>query len=74
GKVVLGGLGLGLSRVEIREGYLGFLDFSGINEMGELITVPLRRYSSGLAARLRFSIAAAKNQTGPHRANTASPA
>ncbi|MFF2010642.1 ABC transporter ATP-binding protein [Streptomyces sp. NPDC058195] len=59
--VVLGGLAMGMSREEIRERYQGIVDFSGINEKGDFITLPMRTYSSGMAARLRFSIAAAKN-------------
>ncbi|MCX4966014.1 ABC transporter ATP-binding protein [Streptomyces sp. NBC_00654] len=59
--VVLGGLAMGMSREEIRERYTGIVDFSGINEKGDFITLPMRTYSSGMAARLRFSIAAAKN-------------
>ncbi|ARF76516.1 ABC transporter ATP-binding protein [Streptomyces sp. NPDC012600] len=59
--VVLGGLAMGMSREEIRERYREIVDFSGINEKGDFITLPMRTYSSGMAARLRFSIAAAKN-------------
>ncbi|MFF9322058.1 ABC transporter ATP-binding protein [Streptomyces sp. NPDC014738] len=59
--VVLGGLAMGMSREEIRERYQEIVDFSGINEKGDFITLPMRTYSSGMAARLRFSIAAAKN-------------
>ncbi|MDT0435765.1 MULTISPECIES: ABC transporter ATP-binding protein [Streptomyces] len=59
--VYLGGLAMGMSREQIRERYDGIVDFSGINEKGDFITLPMRTYSSGMAARLRFSIAAAKD-------------
>ncbi|MBY8881140.1 ABC transporter ATP-binding protein [Actinacidiphila acidipaludis] len=59
--VVLGGLAMGMSQEEVRERYQGIVDFSGINEKGDFISLPMRTYSSGMAARLRFSIAAAKN-------------
>lgn len=59
--VILGGLAMGMSREQIRERYEGIVDFSGINEKGDFITLPMRTYSSGMAARLRFSIAAAKD-------------
>ncbi|MDW4907052.1 ABC transporter ATP-binding protein, partial [Streptomyces sp. ADMS] len=59
--VVLGGLAMGMSREEIRERYQQIVEFSGINEKGDFITLPMRTYSSGMAARLRFSIAAAKD-------------
>ncbi|NGO40845.1 ABC transporter ATP-binding protein [Streptomyces ureilyticus] len=59
--VILGGLAMGMSREQIRERYQEIVDFSGINEKGDFITLPMRTYSSGMAARLRFSIAAAKD-------------
>ncbi len=59
--VHLGGLAMGMSREQIRERYEEIVDFSGINEKGDFITLPMRTYSSGMAARLRFSIAAAKD-------------
>ncbi|NBE52657.1 ABC transporter ATP-binding protein [Streptomyces boluensis] len=59
--VILGGLAMGMSREQIRERYQDIVDFSGINEKGDFITLPMRTYSSGMAARLRFSIAAAKD-------------
>jgi len=59
--VHLGGLAMGMSREEIRQRYDDIVDFSGINEKGDFITLPMRTYSSGMAARLRFSIAAAKD-------------
>ncbi|MFJ8017248.1 ABC transporter ATP-binding protein [Streptomyces sp. NPDC096339] len=59
--VVLGGLAMGMSREQIKERYQDIVDFSGINEKGDFISLPMRTYSSGMAARLRFSIAAAKD-------------
>ncbi|MCX5202872.1 ABC transporter ATP-binding protein [Streptomyces sp. NBC_00237] len=59
--VILGGLAMGMSREQIRQRYQSIVDFSGINEKGDFITLPMRTYSSGMAARLRFSIAAAKD-------------
>jgi len=59
--VHLGGLAMGMSREQIKERYQGIVDFSGINDKGDFITLPMRTYSSGMAARLRFSIAAAKD-------------
>ena len=58
--VVLGCLAMGMSYAEVRERYRSIVDFSGINEKGDFISLPMRTYSSGMAARLRFSIAAAK--------------
>ncbi|MBD0737299.1 ABC transporter ATP-binding protein [Streptomyces sp. CBMA29] len=59
--VILGGLAMGMTQEEVRRRYQGIVDFSGINEKGDFISLPMRTYSSGMAARLRFSIAAAKN-------------
>ncbi|MFH8575984.1 ABC transporter ATP-binding protein [Streptomyces zaomyceticus] len=59
--VVLGGLAMGMSRAEVRERYAGIVDFSGVNEKDDAISRPMRTYSSGMGARLRFSIAAAKS-------------
>jgi teichoic acid transport system ATP-binding protein len=59
--VILGGLAMGMSNEEVREKYEDIVEFSGINEKGDFISLPMRTYSSGMAARLRFSIAAAKN-------------
>ncbi|MGR6970764.1 ABC transporter ATP-binding protein [Streptomyces cynarae] len=59
--VYLGALAMGMSREQIKERYQDIVDFSGINEKGDFITLPMRTYSSGMAARLRFSIAAAKD-------------
>ena len=55
--VVLGCLAMGMTPEEVQEVYDGIVDFAGI---GEFITLPMNTYSSGMAARLRFAIAAAK--------------
>ncbi|MGW0535771.1 ABC transporter ATP-binding protein [Streptomyces sp. NPDC003032] len=59
--VRLGGLAMGMSREQVQERYQEIVDFSGINEKGDFITLPMRTYSSGMAARLRFSIGSAKD-------------
>ncbi|MFF3561463.1 ABC transporter ATP-binding protein [Streptomyces sp. NPDC002574] len=58
--VMLGGLAMGMTQDEVKERYEDIVEFSGINEKGDFISLPMRTYSSGMAARLRFSIAAAK--------------
>jgi teichoic acid transport system ATP-binding protein len=59
--VVLGALAMGMSRQQLRERYQQIVDFSGVNAKGDFISLPMRAYSSGMAARLRFSIAVAKD-------------
>jgi teichoic acid transport system ATP-binding protein len=59
--VVLGALAMGMSKQQVRERYQGIVDFSGINAKGDFISLPMRTYSSGMSARLRFSIAVAKD-------------
>ncbi|MGW4030341.1 ABC transporter ATP-binding protein [Streptomyces sp. NPDC004838] len=59
--VILGGLAMGMSREEIERHYEGIVEFSGINDKGDFISLPMRTYSSGMGARLRFAIAAAKS-------------
>ncbi len=58
--VILGCLAMGMSPAEVKARYDDIVEFSGINEKGDFISLPMRTYSSGMAARLRFSIAAAK--------------
>ncbi|MFB7666187.1 ABC transporter ATP-binding protein [Kitasatospora sp. NPDC056138] len=58
--VILGCLAMGMTPKEVEARYQEIVDFSGINEKGDFISLPMRTYSSGMAARLRFSIAAAK--------------
>jgi teichoic acid transport system ATP-binding protein len=55
--VVLGCLAMGMTPQEVKDGYESIVDFSGV---GNFIDYPMRTYSTGMAQRLRFSIAAAK--------------
>jgi teichoic acid transport system ATP-binding protein len=54
--VILGGLALGLTPEEIASRYQDIVDFAAI---GDFIDLPMRTYSAGMQARLRFAIAAA---------------
>lgn len=56
--VILGGLAMGMSMKEIEQRYDEIVDFAGIREYIEL---PMRTYSSGMTARLKFAIAAARD-------------
>jgi len=58
--VMLGCLAMGMSRDEALQRRQEIIDFSGIDERGDFSSMPMRTYSSGMAARLRFAIAAAK--------------
>ncbi|MEW2375038.1 ABC transporter ATP-binding protein [Micromonospora sp. NPDC047812] len=58
--VVLGCLAMGMSPEEVQRRTQEIIDFSGINQRGDFASLPMRTYSSGMGARLRFSIAAAK--------------
>lgn len=55
--VVLGCLAMGMTPEQVKEVYDDIVDFAGI---GEFISLPMNTYSSGMGARLRFAIAAAK--------------
>ncbi len=55
--VMLGGLALGMSPSEIDDQYETIVDFSGIRDF---IDYPMRTYSSGMTARLKFAIATAR--------------
>ncbi|HEY3001749.1 MAG TPA: ABC transporter ATP-binding protein [Kribbellaceae bacterium] len=55
--VVLGCLAMGMSQEEIDTRYDDIVDFAGV---GEFIDLPMRTYSSGMAARLRFAIGSAR--------------
>ncbi|MER7416102.1 ABC transporter ATP-binding protein [Micromonospora peucetia] len=58
--VALGCLAMGMTPEQVRKATPEILSFSGINERGDFGTLPMRTYSSGMQARLRFSISAAK--------------
>jgi teichoic acid transport system ATP-binding protein len=53
--IVLGGLALGMTPDEVKEKYDEIAEFAAI---GEFLDLPMRTYSSGMQARLRFAIAA----------------
>jgi teichoic acid transport system ATP-binding protein len=58
--VALGCLAMGMTPAQVKQQTPEIIEFSGINERGEFSTMPMRTYSSGMGARLRFAIAAAK--------------
>lgn len=55
--IMLGGLALGFGKKEIAAASESIINFSGLKDF---IDLPMRTYSQGMSARLRFSIAAAK--------------
>ncbi len=56
----LGCLAMGMSPEQARDAYRGIVELAGI---GDFVSLPMRTYSSGMAARLRFAIAAAKTHS-----------
>lgn len=58
--VMLGLLAMGMRRSEARKRVADIIEFSGINEKGDFASLPMRTYSSGMSARLRFAIAASR--------------
>jgi teichoic acid transport system ATP-binding protein len=55
--IVLGCLAIGMTPAEIAAEYDAICEFAGI---GEFVHLPMDTYSSGMSARLRFAIAAAR--------------
>lgn len=56
--IVLGCLAMGMSPEEVKAKYEEIVKFAGLKE--GFIQLPMRAYSTGMASRLRFAIAAAK--------------
>jgi teichoic acid transport system ATP-binding protein len=54
--VMIGGLALGLTPKQVDEKFDEIVDFSGI---GDFVYLPMKTYSSGMGARLRFAISSA---------------
>jgi len=55
--IMLGGLAMGYDKKEIAAASQSIVSFAGLKDF---IDLPMRTYSQGMAARLRFSIAASK--------------
>ncbi|WP_349829354.1 ABC transporter ATP-binding protein [Brevibacterium litoralis] len=55
--IVLGGLAMGMKREEILAQYDDIVEFTGLKNF---IDMPMRTYSSGMSARLKFAIATAR--------------
>ena len=53
--IMIGALALGLSKKEVKEKFREIVDFA---EIGDFVNLPMKSYSSGMGARLRFSISA----------------
>ena len=51
----------GMTLDEIREKYQSIVEFAGLKP--EFLDLPMRTYSSGMSARLRFAIAASVNHS-----------
>lgn len=54
--IMVGGLALGLTPRQVTERFDEVVEFSGI---GDFVYLPMKTYSSGMGARLRFAISAA---------------
>ncbi|MCW2771175.1 MAG: teichoic acid transporter ATP-binding protein [Aeromicrobium sp.] len=55
--IILGGLAMGLTMREIEESYDDIVSFAGLEKF---IDLPMRAYSSGMTARLKFAIASTR--------------
>ncbi|HZK35501.1 MAG TPA: ATP-binding cassette domain-containing protein [Aeromicrobium sp.] len=56
--IMLGGLAMGFTREEIEEKFDDIVDFAGLRDF---IDLPMRTYSSGMTARLKFALATARD-------------
>jgi len=56
--IMLGGMAMGFAKKDMEQSIDKIAEFAGLEEF---IDLPMRTYSSGMAARLRFSIAAHRN-------------
>ncbi|MBK5216331.1 MAG: ABC transporter ATP-binding protein [Propionibacteriales bacterium] len=56
--IMLGGLAMGFTRNEIDERFDDIVDFAGLRDFIEL---PMRTYSSGMTARLKFALATSRD-------------
>lgn len=56
--IILGGLALGFTLEEIEDRFDDIVEFAGLREF---IDLPMRTYSSGMTARLKFAIATARD-------------
>ncbi|HLR96039.1 MAG TPA: ABC transporter ATP-binding protein [Jiangellaceae bacterium] len=54
--IMIGGLALGLTKAEVQERYDEIVEFAGLQDF---VHLPMKAYSSGMAARLRFAISTA---------------
>lgn len=60
--IILGCLAMGMTQAEARASYESIAEFSGLEKMSKgILNRPMRTYSSGQGARLRFAIAAARS-------------
>ena len=53
--IMIGALALGLTTKEVNERYQEIVDFA---DLGDFVNLPMKAYSSGMGARLRFAISA----------------